>query len=69
MEVLVTRSRGQIGRGIVKYVGPIPGRHDTFIGIELGPGQGKAGLKKASFCQGRLFVIYLCRTQGCNLVR
>ena len=41
MEVLVTRSRGQIGRGRVKYVGPLPGRSDTYIGIELGPGQGK----------------------------
>lgn len=41
MEVLVTRSRGQIGRGVVKYVGPIPGRKDMYIGVELGPGQGK----------------------------
>ena len=41
MDVLVTRSRGQIGRGKVKYVGPLPGRRDTYIGIELGPGQGK----------------------------
>ena len=41
MEVLVTRSRGQIGRGVVRYVGPIPGRRDTYIGVELGPGQGK----------------------------
>ena len=41
MEVLVTRSRGQIGRGKVKYVGPLPGRQDIYIGIELGPGQGK----------------------------
>lgn len=41
MEVLVTRSRGQIGRGVVKYVGLIPGRKDTYIGVELGPGQGK----------------------------
>ena len=42
MDVLVTRSRGQIGRGKVKYVGPLPGRRDTYIGIELGPGQGKS---------------------------
>ena len=41
MEVLVTRSRGQIARGKVKYVGPLPGRNETYIGIELGPGQGK----------------------------
>ena len=41
MEVLVTRSRGEIGRGVVKYVGPIPGRKDTYIGVELGPGHGK----------------------------
>lgn len=41
MEVLVTRSRGHIGRGKVKYVGPLPGHCDTYIGIELGPGQGK----------------------------
>lgn len=41
MDVLVTRSRGQIGRGKVKYVGPLPGRRDTYIGVELGPGQGK----------------------------
>lgn len=38
----MTRSRGQIGRGKVKYVGPLPGRRDTYIGIELGPGQGKS---------------------------
>lgn len=25
----------------MKYVGPLPGRRDTYIGIELGPGQGK----------------------------
>ena len=42
MDVLVTRSRGQIGRGKVNYVGPLPGRRDTYIGIELGPGQGKS---------------------------
>ena len=63
MDVLVTRSRGQIGRGKVKYVGPLPGRRDTYIGIELGPGQGKRTctvvatkfLKKNPF-QGRLSV-------------
>lgn len=41
MEVLVTRSRGEIGRGVVKYVGPLPSRKDMYIGVELGPGQGK----------------------------
>ena len=41
MEVLVTRSRGEIGRGVVKYIGPIPGRKDTYIGVELGPGHGE----------------------------
>lgn len=41
MGVLVTRSRGQIARGVVRYVGLIPGRKDTYIGVELGPGQGK----------------------------
>ena len=41
MRVLVTRSRGEIGRGVVKYVGPIPGRKDTYIGVELGPGNGE----------------------------
>ena len=49
MEVLVARSRGQIGRGKVKYVGPLPGRRDTYIGIELGPGQGK----KTKFTTGK----------------
>lgn len=44
MAVLVTRSRGQIGRGVVKYVGPLPGRKDMYIGVELGPGQGKLAL-------------------------
>ncbi|KAL9968784.1 hypothetical protein ACROYT_G020908 [Oculina patagonica] len=40
MEVLVTRAGGQIGRGIVKYVGPLPGRKDNlYIGVELGSGQ------------------------------
>ncbi|KAJ7363386.1 hypothetical protein OS493_009538 [Desmophyllum pertusum] len=41
MVVLVTRARGQIGRGVVKYVGPLPGRQDTYIGVELGQGQGR----------------------------
>ena len=49
MEVLITRARGQIGRGIVKYVGPLPGRRDTYIGIELGPDQGK----KTKFTTGK----------------
>ena len=49
MGVLVTRSQGQIGRGEVKYVGPLPGRRDTYIGIELGPGQGK----KTKFTTGK----------------
>ena len=41
MQVLVTRSRGEIGRGVVKYVGPLPSRRDMYIGVELGPGQGE----------------------------
>ena len=41
MLVLVTRSRGEIGRGVVKYVGPLPGRKDTYIGVELQPGHGE----------------------------
>lgn len=54
MEVLVTRSRGQIARGKVKYVGPLPGRHETYIGIELGPGQAEG--KHDGSCHGkRLF--------------
>ena len=40
MEVLVTRSRGQIGRGKVKFVGLLPGKGETYVGVELGPGQG-----------------------------
>ena len=65
MDVLVTRSRGQIGRGKVKYVGPLPGRRDTYIGIELGPGQGKLCkpnllLEKKPFLKGGfLFVSVL----------
>ena len=70
MDVLVTRSRGQIGRGKVKYVGPLPGRRDTYIGIELGPGQGKrtcsvvatkftSEKKKTLFKGGFLFVSVL----------
>ena len=41
MKVLVTRSRGETGRGVVKYIGPLPGRKDMYIGVELGPGQGE----------------------------
>ena len=41
MEVVVTRSGGKIGRGIVKYVGPIPGRKEMYLGVELGAGQGE----------------------------
>lgn len=40
MEVLVTRSRGQIARGKVKFVGQLPGKDETYVGLELGPGQG-----------------------------
>ncbi|XP_022808123.1 TNF receptor-associated factor 6-like isoform X4 [Stylophora pistillata] len=39
MELLVTRSRGQSGRGTVRYIGKILGRKDDYIGVELGPGQ------------------------------
>ncbi|XP_068753889.1 E3 ubiquitin-protein ligase DZIP3-like [Montipora capricornis] len=39
MEVLFTRSRGWLSRGKVKYIGSFPGRHETYIGIELGSGQ------------------------------
>ena len=41
MEVLFTRSRGWLSRGKVKYIGSFPGRHETYIGIELGSGEGK----------------------------
>lgn len=41
MEILVTRSRGEIGRGVVKYVGPLPGRKGVYIGVELRLGQGE----------------------------
>lgn len=40
MEVLVTRSRGQIGRGKVKFVGQLPGKDEAYVGVELGPNQG-----------------------------
>ena len=35
MRVLVTRTRGKIGRGVVRYVGNLPGRTDTYLGVEL----------------------------------
>lgn len=41
MTVMVTRARGGTGRGVVKYIGPLPGRKDVYIGVELGPGQGE----------------------------
>ncbi|EDO30311.1 predicted protein [Nematostella vectensis] len=41
MRVLVTRTRGNVGRGVVKYVGSLPDRTDTYIGVELDSGEGK----------------------------
>jgi len=41
MTVLVARPREGTGRGVVKYIGPLPGRKDVYIGVELGPGQGE----------------------------
>lgn len=36
MEVLVTRARGKIGRGKVKYIGYLPSKSDTvYLGLEL----------------------------------
>lgn len=39
MEVLVTRSRGQIGRGKVKFVGQLPGKDEPYVGLELRRGE------------------------------
>ncbi|XP_078375566.1 uncharacterized protein LOC144658931 isoform X2 [Oculina patagonica] len=59
MEVLVTRSRGQIGRGIVKYVGPLPGRKEMYIGIELRPGQGELTFVTSACIPS--FFVWACR--------
>lgn len=33
--VKFSRQGGKISRGIVKYVGHLPGKNDTYLGVEL----------------------------------
>ena len=35
MRVLVTRTSGRVGKGIVMWKGSLPGHNDTFLGVEL----------------------------------
>ena len=49
MEVLVTRSRGQIGRGKVKFVGQLPGKDEAYVGLELRRGEGMMLFVVATF--------------------
>lgn len=30
-----SRPGGKISRGLVKYIGPLPNRHDVYFGLEL----------------------------------
>jgi len=59
MDILVTRSRGEIGRGVVKYIGPLPGRKGVYIGVELGLGQGEHIIFSIFRC---LLCLYGCDT-------
>jgi hypothetical protein len=36
-----SRPGGKISRGIVKYIGPLPDRNDTYFGLELDSEEGK----------------------------
>ena len=33
--VKFSRQGGKISRGYVKYIGHLPGKHDTYLGVEL----------------------------------
>ena len=35
MRVMVMRSRGKAGRGLVRYIGTLPGLKGTYLGVEL----------------------------------
>ena len=35
MRVLVTRSMGKPGKGVVKYIGSLPEKKEVYLGIEL----------------------------------
>ncbi|XP_031569432.1 uncharacterized protein LOC116303943 [Actinia tenebrosa] len=41
MRVMVNRNRGICGHGIVKYVGMLPGREGSYVGVELDSGDGR----------------------------
>lgn len=36
-----SRPGGKISRGIVKYIGPLPDRYDSYLGLELDSEEGK----------------------------
>ena len=33
--VVVNRTCGNVGRGVVRYVGPLPERNGPYVGVEL----------------------------------
>lgn len=33
--VKFSRQNGKISKGLVRYIGHLPGRHDTYLGLEL----------------------------------
>lgn len=59
MEVLVTRSRGQIGRGKVKFVGQLPGKDEAYVGLELRRGEGITVVRSCSFLSSVHLFLYL----------
>ena len=58
MEVLVTRSRGQIGRGKVKFVGQLPGKDEPYVGLELRRGEGITVVRCCNFLLFIHFFVY-----------
>ncbi|XP_033112853.1 intracellular protein transport protein USO1-like isoform X2 [Anneissia japonica] len=41
MKVKFSRPNGRVSQGMVKYVGQLPGRHDSYLGVELDTEEGR----------------------------
>ncbi|XP_071956391.1 uncharacterized protein [Antedon mediterranea] len=41
MKVKFSRPNGRVSQGMVKYIGQLPGRHDSYLGVELDTDEGR----------------------------
>jgi hypothetical protein len=53
--VKFSRPGGKISKGIVKYIGSLPGKSDQYLGLEL-EDEGKKKKKIFSFLQTKIFL-------------